>query len=84
METGLCREIDADLDIDMYAGFPCIPGLRAQRDEARRELLEATSGHPRDEEARVRRMAASRGWSYLYPTAEDSSADLEKDSNETL
>ncbi len=45
----------------------CIPGLRAQRDEARRELCAEYAEHlGLAKEACERQFAASRGWAYLY------------------
>lgn len=54
---------------DIAEGQPCIPGLRRQRDAARRELCQ----DQRDRSGRGESLAvvaASRGWGYLYETPE--------------
>lgn len=47
-----------------YGDFddPCIPGLRQQRDEARREICEVDPRITRS----VAEVARLRGWGYLY------------------
>lgn len=52
-------------------GDPCIPGLRRQRDEARREVCETLAREHNYAMTAARDMepsdyAASHGWAYLY------------------
>lgn len=67
-DTGTCSELPSEMDLDVYPEFPCIPGLRRQRDEARRELCANFSEHlGLGKTAHEQSYAASRGWEYLYP-----------------
>lgn len=51
----------------VYHRDPCIPGLRQQRDEARREVCDCKwRGFPGTHDIQVRRYAKERGWHSLY------------------
>lgn len=51
-----------------HAGImpPCIPGLRHQRDEARREMCDEMSEDYNGEFPSASEYANVRGWAYLY------------------
>jgi len=60
--------------MDAVDGDICIPGLRAQRDEARRDFCCATYDNLRANYDSQKDVAASRGWSCLYTEEQNDKA----------